>query len=31
MDLRADLARIAAPTLVIAGADDLATPPAMRR
>jgi 3-oxoadipate enol-lactonase / 4-carboxymuconolactone decarboxylase len=27
MDLRADLARIAAPTLVVAGADDLATPP----
>jgi 3-oxoadipate enol-lactonase / 4-carboxymuconolactone decarboxylase len=28
MDLRADLARIAAPTLVIAGAQDPATPPA---
>jgi 3-oxoadipate enol-lactonase/4-carboxymuconolactone decarboxylase len=28
MDLRADLARIAAPTLVIAGAEDQATPPA---
>jgi 3-oxoadipate enol-lactonase len=28
MDLRADLGRIAAPTLVIAGADDPATPPA---
>lgn len=27
MDLRADLARIAAPTLAIAGADDPATPP----
>ena len=27
MDLRSDLARIAAPTLVIAGADDPATPP----
>jgi len=27
MDLRADLGRIAAPTLVIAGADDPATPP----
>lgn len=27
MDLRPDLARIAAPTLVIAGADDLAAPP----
>ena len=27
MDLRADLARISAPTLVIAGADDPATPP----
>lgn len=27
MDLRADLARIAAPTLVVAGADDPATPP----
>jgi 3-oxoadipate enol-lactonase/4-carboxymuconolactone decarboxylase len=28
MDLRADLARIAAPTLVVAGAEDRATPPA---
>ncbi|MGA5302838.1 3-oxoadipate enol-lactonase [Nucisporomicrobium flavum] len=28
MDLRADLPRIAAPTLVLAGADDPATPPA---
>jgi 3-oxoadipate enol-lactonase len=28
MDLRADLSRIAAPTLVLAGADDPATPPA---
>ncbi|AGL17806.1 3-oxoadipate enol-lactonase [Actinoplanes sp. N902-109] len=28
LDLRADLARITAPTLVIAGADDPATPPA---
>jgi 3-oxoadipate enol-lactonase len=28
MDLRADLPRISAPTLVIAGADDPATPPA---
>jgi|SRR5580658_708509 3-oxoadipate enol-lactonase len=28
MDLRADLARISAPTLVISGADDPATPPA---
>ncbi len=27
LDLRADLARIAAPTLVVAGADDTATPP----
>jgi 3-oxoadipate enol-lactonase len=27
MDLRADLARIEAPTLAIAGADDPATPP----
>jgi 3-oxoadipate enol-lactonase len=26
MDLRADLSRITAPTLVISGADDLATP-----
>jgi 3-oxoadipate enol-lactonase len=29
MDLRADLARISAPTLAIAGADDPATPPTM--
>jgi 3-oxoadipate enol-lactonase/4-carboxymuconolactone decarboxylase len=29
MDLRSDLARITAPTLVIAGADDPVTPPAM--
>jgi len=28
IDLRADLARVAAPTLVISGADDLALPPA---
>jgi 3-oxoadipate enol-lactonase len=28
MDLRADLARITAPTLVVSGADDAATPPA---
>jgi len=28
MDLRADLARIAAPTLVVSGAEDLALPPA---
>jgi 3-oxoadipate enol-lactonase/4-carboxymuconolactone decarboxylase len=27
MDLRADLGRIAAPTLIVAGADDVATPP----
>ena len=31
MDLRADLRRIAAPTLVIAGADDPATPPSHLR
>jgi 3-oxoadipate enol-lactonase len=31
MDLRADLARIAAPTLVIAAAHDPATPPALGR
>lgn len=31
MDLRADLPRITAPTLVVAGADDAATPPAHLR
>jgi 3-oxoadipate enol-lactonase len=30
MDQRADLARITAPTLIIAGADDPATPPEHR-
>ncbi|MEO3765981.1 3-oxoadipate enol-lactonase [Streptomyces sp. B5E4] len=31
LDLRADLARVAAPTLVVAGRDDVATPPAHAR
>lgn len=31
MDLRPDLGRVTAPTLVVAGADDPATPPAMGR
>jgi 3-oxoadipate enol-lactonase len=31
LDLRSDLARVAAPTLVVAGRDDVATPPAHAR